>query len=87
LNNNNNNNVQYEKMVLSQLLPATSVLPFAFEATGRLGTLAFAFLHEVLGTQTYRKSWLLRKISFICAWYMGKMLKATKDWFLLTQNG
>jgi hypothetical protein len=66
--------------VLSQRLPANSGLPFALEATGRLGT--FAFLHEVFGTQNFRKSVGLRKISFICARYMNKMLKAPNSTFL-----
>jgi hypothetical protein len=60
-------------------LPASSVIPFVIEASGRLGPSALLFLHSVCGTQTFLRSSFLNDISIICARTAGKMLKMTRD--------
>jgi hypothetical protein len=79
----------YAKIVLPQALPPNSIIPFAIEMTGRLGPLAYAFVNSIFKTQTYFKSKLIKTIAMICARGMGKMLKATRDSYLLSssQNG
>jgi hypothetical protein len=80
---------QYAKIVLPQVLPPNSIIPFAIEMTGKLGPLAYAFVNSVLKTQPYFKSKLIKSIVMICARGMGKMLKVTRDTYLLSssQNG
>jgi hypothetical protein len=47
------------------------VIPFAIEATGRLGPSALAFLIKICGTQTFRRSKFLKYVSMICARFVG----------------
>jgi hypothetical protein len=67
----------------SATIPADSVIPFVFEASGRLGPAAFSFINRVFQTQTYRRSQLISEIALICSRYTGKMLAASRDRYLI----
>jgi hypothetical protein len=67
----------------SATIPADSVIPFVFEASGRLGPAAFSFINRVFQTQTYRRSQLISEIALICSRFTGKMLAASRDRYLI----
>jgi hypothetical protein len=58
-----------------------SVIPFAIEATGRLGPSALLFLHSLCGTQTFTRSNFLKDVNLICARMAGRMFRTTRDRF------
>jgi hypothetical protein len=64
------------------------IIPFAIEATGRLGPEAKAFLFKTCGTETFRRSIFLKKVSMTCARFVGKILNSSRvQQALLPQNG
>ena len=68
----------------ARIVPAptrATIIPFALEATGRLGPSALAFLKKICRTHTYHRSQFLNDISMLFAISAGNMLKATRNWF------
>ena len=76
-----NKRQHYSRVNSPAPLLARSVIPFAIEATGRLGPSALLFLHSLCGTQTFSRSTFLKDINLICARMAGRMLRMTRDRF------
>ena len=78
----------YGKVVAPAPLPAAAVIPFVIEMSGRLGPAAISFIFNICGTHTLIRSRFLDSIVMMCNRYNGKMLRATRDRFVLyPQNG
>jgi hypothetical protein len=71
----------YARVITPAPLPAESIIPFVIESSGRLGPSALSFLFTICGTQTFLRSKFISAISTLCARYIGKTLKATRDRF------
>ena len=76
-----NKRQHYSRVNTPAPLLARSVIPFAVEATGRLGPSALLFLHSLCGTQTFSRSTFLKDINLICARTAGRMFRMTRDRF------
>ena len=63
------------------------IIAFAIDATGRLGPDAKAFLFKTCGTETFRRSKFLKKVSMTCARAVGKILNSSRVRLALPQNG
>jgi hypothetical protein len=63
------------------------IIAFAIDATGRLGPEAKAFLFKTCGTETFRRSKFLKKVSMTCARSIGKILNSSRIRLALPQNG
>ncbi len=59
----------------------------SIDATGRLGPDAKAFLFKTCGTETFRRSKFLKKVSITCARAVGKILNSSRVRLVLPQNG
>ena len=71
----------YSRVNIPAPLLDRSIIPFAIEATGRLGPSALLFLHSLCGTQTFSRSTFLKDINLICARTAGRMFRMTRDRF------
>jgi hypothetical protein len=71
----------YARVNSSSAFPSRSIIPFAIEATGRLGPSALLFLHSQFGSQPISRSKFLIEINDICARTAGRMFKMTRDRF------
>ena len=76
----------YGGVVNPARIPNADVIPFVLEATGRLGPRALSFLRELTAAHTALRTAFNRHVSKICALYSGRMLKATRDRYLLPQG-
>jgi len=63
------------------------IIAFAIDATGRLGPDAKAFLFKTCGTETFRRSKFLKKVSMTCARAVGKILNSSRVPLALHLNG
>ena len=69
----------YGRVCLPVAIAPSRVIPFAIEATGRLGPSAIACLFQICGSNTVRRSKFLNDVSLICARFSGKILSASRD--------
>lgn len=76
----------YDGVVNPAPIPKADVIPFVLEASGRLGPKALSFLREITAGHTALRTAFNRHVSRICALFSGRMLKATRDRYLLPQG-
>ena len=76
----------YGGVVHPARIPEADVIPFVLEATGRLGPKALSFVREITAGHTALRTAFNRQVSTICAIYSGRMLKATRERYLLPQG-
>jgi Reverse transcriptase (RNA-dependent DNA polymerase) len=76
---------QDKRRIYTPFVPGPKIIPFVLETTGRFGPSAKAFVKQICGDNTFRRSQFITQCSFILANGVGQMVQISHK-YLVTFN-